>query len=348
MKSGKITAAAAALSLTVLMLAGCSSSGNNISEVSEKTVTSVTESSAQGSPDSGSDEKTYSVVCTIFPGYDWTREIIGSHADHAEITYLLDNGADLHGYQPSAGDMIKISDCDLFIYVGGESDEWAADALRGAKNRDMQVISFLDIIGDDAKETEIKEGMKEEHHSDEHEKETDEHVWLSLKNAEKLCREIESRLDIIDPANTGDYKANLYNYLCSLDNLDREFEEAVKSAPVKTLLFADRFPFRYFTDDYGLDYYAAFDGCSAETEASFDTIVFLADKVDELGLNTVFALENSDRKLAETVTRNSGNKNAEVMILNSVQSVTLKEGSTYLGLMSENLETLKKSFSGLS
>jgi len=285
-----------------------------------------------------------SVVCTIFPEYDWVKQIVGENNQNIKITYLLDNGVDLHSYQPTAQDMIKISECDLFIYAGGESDKWVEDALEDTKNSSMQVISLLDTMGSSAKEEELKEGMEceEENEDDEEETEYDEHVWLSLKNAKFLCGEIESKLELIDPENADSYRANLESYTEKLDSLDLEFEQTLKNADTKTLLFGDRFPFRYFTDDYGLDYYAAFAGCSAETEASFDTIAFLAEKVDELSLENIFIVENSDGKIAKTIIQNTKNKNAQILTLNSLQSVSSKDNKTYLSVMTENLETIKK------
>ena len=473
-----------------------------------------------------------SIVCTIFPEYDWVREILGEHIENAELTYLLDSGVDLHSYQPTADDMMKISDCDLFIYVGGESDEWVEDALAEATNKDMKVINLMDVLGDSAKVEELKEGMQDGHeHSHEHntgfedddvkdrtlsewngswqstypilldgsldevwnykaenddsmtaddykkkyttayetdvvtininapeieyitaekpiraeydysgfyirtkddgskqvrykfekksgdedaakyivfsdhniepsepehfhlysgndgfdalveegthfptyypsalsaddivnemtggeshnsntkdeheedETEYDEHVWLSLKNAKVLCTEIEKNLEAIDPANADDYKANLDSYTAKLTDLDNSFKTLVDGSSVKTLVFGDRFPFRYFVDDYGLDYFAAFIGCSAESEASFETIAFLADKVNQLNCDTVFTLENSDKSIAETIISTSG-KNVDIAELNSLQSVSYSEisgGASYLSIMQKNYDVL--------
>ena len=296
-----------------------------------------------------SDDNKLSIVCTIFPEYDWVKQILGGHAEHAEITYLLDSGVDLHSYQPTALDMAKIAECDLFVYVGGESDEWVEDALAEAVNPDMQVINLMEVMGDAAKEEELKEGMQGEEEEegeeeDEEEPEYDEHVWLSLKNAKTLCAEIANRLSILDSANTEDYKANLDAYTAQLDALDGEFRTLIDGAKQKTLVFGDRFPFRYFVDDYGLDYYAAFVGCSAETEASFETVIFLAGKMDDLGCDTIFTIENSDHKIAQTIIDNTGAKNQKIAEMNSLQSVTkdqLGSGVTYLSLMQANYDTLK-------
>lgn len=292
-----------------------------------------------------------SIVTTIFPEYDWVREILGEKADNAEITMLLDNGVDLHSYQPTADDIVKISDCDLFIYVGGESDEWVEDALRNAANRNMKVINLLEVLGDSVKTEEIVEGMQEEEHEHEdaeeheHEEEADEHVWLSLKNAKMLVRVISKALQELDPNNKDIYAANADAYVKKLSALDAEYQAAVDAASNKTILFGDRFPFRYLVDDYGLRYYAAFVGCSAETEAGFETISFLAKRVDEWKLPCVLTIEGAQHKIAETVVRNTTAKNQRVLTMDSMQSTTskdVKNGTTYLSVMEKNLSVLKE------
>ncbi|MBR6159140.1 MAG: zinc ABC transporter substrate-binding protein, partial [Lachnospiraceae bacterium] len=239
------------------------------------------------------------IVTTIFPEYDWVMNILGENSASAEVTMLLDNGVDLHSYQPSAEDILNISTCDMFIYVGGESDEWVEDALKEATNKNMAIVNLLDVLGDAVKEEEMTEGMQEDEHDHEHEHEDaddhededdhehedpdeheeeheyDEHVWLSLRNAAVLTQYISKELGRIDEGNAAAYEKNAAAYIEKLKALDEQYTDAVSSGRVKTLLFGDRFPFRYLTDDYGLSYYAAFAGCSAETEASFETITFL-------------------------------------------------------------------------
>ena len=528
--------------ITAISLTGCGTAtaeNNSVANLaSENTVSnqednSTAETSAvpeeiKSEETTASEDKSLNIVCTIFPEYDWVTEILGSHAENDTITYLLDNGVDLHSYQPTAQDMAKIAECDLFIYVGGESDEWVEDALAEAVNPDMQVINLMEVMGDSAKLEELKEGMEEEDehdhseevstfeddevqdrslsdwagewqsgyplalsgsldeafahkaesgsmtaqeykdyyikgyetdydnikiednhitftkndgtvtesdyeytgyfiqdwstgtraamyrfeavdkesgapvyiefndhmiepekaehfhirmsdesydaiedpenrwptfypaelspeevceelaghgsHNDDEEEEYDEHVWLSLKNAKLLCAEITDKLCILDDASSEDYKANLKSYAEQLDQLDSDFQALADSASVKTVVFGDRFPFRYFVDDYGLDYYAAFVGCSAETEASFETIIFLADKVNELGVSTVFTIENSDQKIAKTIIENTNDKTQNIAVLNSLQSVTtqqISDGENYLSLMRENYDVLK-------
>ena len=292
-----------------------------------------------------------SIVTTIFPEYDWVKEILGDKADNAEVTMLLDNSVDLHSYQPTADDIIKISDCDLFLYVGGESDGWVDDALKNATNKDMKVINLLEVLGDSVKEEGTVEGMQEEDHdhedSDEHEEdaEYDEHVWLSLKNAETLVNAISKSLQELDPDNKDTYAANTSAYIKKLSALDADYQAAVDSAAYQTVLFGDRFPFRYLADDYGLSYYAAFVGCSAETEASFETISFLAGKVDELKLPCVLTIEGTQHKIAETIVQSTTAKNQKVLTMDSMQSTTSEDaasGTTYLSIMEKNLSVLKE------
>lgn len=294
--------------------------------------------SACNTSDNLSDAK-LSIVATIFPEYDWVLQILGDQAKNADVELLLDKGVDLHSYQPSAEDIIKVSSCDLFIYVGGESDEWAEDILNTAKNDDLKVINLLDVLGDNAKIEETVEGMESEE-----EEEYDEHVWLSLRNAVIFCNAIRDSMSEIDPENKDVYSSNCTAYLEKLDDLDKEYEKAISSASVRTLLFADRFPFRYLTDDYGLTYYAAFSGCSAESEASFETVAFLAGKIDELGLKNVITLEGSDNKIAQTLISSAKTDDILILSLDSMQSKTaadLKNGVTYLSVMEKNLEVLR-------
>jgi len=284
--------------------------------------------------------KKVSIVTTIFPEYDWVREVVGDSGT-AEVTLLLDGGVDLHSYNPSAQDIMKISSCDMFVYVGGQSDKWVDEALKTRVNKDMQIVDLLDVLGSEVKKEEIKEGMKAE----DGEPENDEHVWLSLKNTKKIVSALADSLSKVDPENSGVYKRNADIYTEKLESLNTKYEQAVVEAKNKVLLFGDRFPFRYMADDYGLDYYAAFPGCEAETEASFETIVFLSNKVNELGLGTIEAIEGSDHKIAETIKNSTASKDQEIVEMDSMQSVTssdIKNGVTYLSIMEKNLDALKR------
>ena len=314
------------------------------------------------------------IVTTIAPEYDWVMNVLGDKQDDFNVRMLLDSGVDLHSYSPSPKDIVDVSNADLFIYVGGESDEWVEDALKDAKNKDMQVINLLEVLGDKVKEEEVKEGMQEHdhdhehegedhegedhdhegedhdhegegHHHEEGETEYDEHVWLSLKYSQTFVTKIGECISTIDADNVATYKANAEAYNAKLKELDSKYTKAVADGSKKTLLFADRFPFRYMVDDYSLDYYAAFVGCSAETEASFETITFLAKKIDELGLSVILQIESSDGKIANTVKNATTNKNQTILTMDSAQSTTtaqFKEGRTYLSIMEGNLDVLKQ------
>ncbi len=520
--------------------------------------------SADNNGDNVSTGEKLSVVTTIFPEYDWVREIVGD-TENVEITMLLDSGVDLHSFQPTADDIIKIANCDMFIYVGGESDGWVEDALAEAVNKDMKVINLLEVLGDTVKTEELKEGMQESEHNHEHnhshgkevstfednevqdrelsdwagewqsgyplildgsldkafeikaadsdkmtaeeykeyyttgyktdytdisivgdnitftdkdgnkissdykyvgyyiqdwstgtraamyrfeavdkasgapifiqfndhmiepaesehfhirmsndsfdaipdpenywptfypaeltpeevceelaghgkhsdeddhdheneadhdheneadhdheeaendhdheEAEYDEHVWLSLKNAKVLCVKIAESLAELDGKNADKYKSNADTYVKKLDELDAKYESTVAESSKNTILVGDRFPFRYMVDDYGLDYFAAFVGCSADSEASFETVTFLSGKTDELGLGTVLKIESSDGKIAETIRDNTAEKNQQILTLDSMQSVNSSDvdnGATYISIMEKNLETLKE------
>ena len=297
----------------------------------------------------GAAAKKLSVVTTIFPEYDWVRQIVGD-SGNVELTLLLDKGVDLHSYQPTVDDIVKVSGCDLFVYVGGESDKWVDDVLKDAANPAMRVIDLLEVLGDAVKEEELVEGMEaeEEDEEGEEEPEYDEHVWLSLKNAAVLCSALADALGALDGANKSVYEANAAAYIKELDKLDAAYAAAVDGAARRTLLFADRFPFRYLADDYGLTYYAAFVGCSAESEASFETVLFLANKVDELGLPCVLQIESADGSIAETVCDTAQSEGLRVLTMDSLQSATaedVKNGTSYLAVMEKNLEVLKEALS---
>ena len=311
---------------------------------------SCNKSTDESKKDSKTTELT--IVSTIFPEYDWMVNLTAGAPVKNEL--LISNGVDLHSYQASVQDIIKIAESDMFIYVGGESDFWVDDVLENHKN--VKGVKLLELIKDDVKEEEVVEGMQaeeeededaEEHHHEDEEDEVeyDEHVWLSVRLANKLCAALTEKLVELDPANESIYRANYAKYSAELTSLDKEYESVINEGNRKTVLFADRFPFRYMTDDYGLNYYAAFVGCSAETAASFETMAFLTQKVDELKLPVILVLEKSDCKIADTVIENTNAKDQKVMEMDSIQSVTVADmsaGKTYLSSMKKNLETLKE------
>ena len=290
--------------------------------------------------DFSSDGKLH-IVCTIFPQYDWVRELTKG-AQNVEVTLLEDSGADLHNFQPSAADKVSILNSDLFVYTGGESDDWARTLLENAE-KDVRSLDLIEALGERALTEE--EGIEESGgHDHEHEDETDEHIWLSVQNAKVLVSAIQEELCAVDEGNAALYQSNAASYLAELSALDEAFEETVSSAKRSVLVFADRYPFRYLAHDYGLTCYAAFSGCSAESEASFATILALVKHVEENALPYVMVLENSMQGIAKQVIDNTKSKDQGILVLNSLQSVTredIESGATYLGLMKEDLAVLK-------
>ncbi len=348
-------------------------------------------------PETKNEPKKLKIVTTIFPIYDWTSEILGSEAKNAELTMLMKNGVDMHSYQPTADDLVKLSSCDVLIYVGGESDKWIEDARKAAVNKNMVALRLMDVLGDRLKQEETVEGMEAHHHHEhdkdghkhddhdkdehgrheepadhehedhkhedhkhedhdhdkhdhdkdnhEHHDEYDEHIWLSLKNAQLCVNAIADAVSRADAAHAQAYKDNAAAYGEKLSGLDKEFSAAVAAAPKKTLLFGDRFPFRYLADDYRLKYYAAFPGCSAETEASFETIAFLSAKLVELKLPAILTIEGGSRKVAETILYNTPTHDQKILVLDSMQSTVGEKatyGQDYLAVMKKNLEVLKE------
>jgi zinc transport system substrate-binding protein len=327
-----------------------------------------------------------SIVATIYPEYAWLKEILGTRADSVDLTLLIKNGVDLHSYKPTAQDIAKIASANMVVYVGGESDEWIKKALEATPKKDRAEVNLMEALGDRVKAEEVVEGMQaeheehhhsehaeehehhehhdehaeehehhehhdehaEEHHHHDHEEdvENDEHVWLSLKNAEILVQKITAELARIDSVHASLYNKNSTDYVAKIKVLDSNYRTAVENAARKTVLFGDRFPFRYLVDDYGLKYYAAFVGCSAESEASFETIAFLAGKMDSLSLPAIFTIEKGNQKIANAVLAASKNsKQAQVLTINSMQSITeqqIAEGISYLSIMQLNLDVLKK------
>lgn len=516
MIKGRIRTMMMLVTLGVTIFSGCGKIGASKGIDGDNDVTIIEESE----PAKGDAVETKpSIVCTTFPQYDWVMNILGDKSEEFDVTILMDKGVDLHSFQPTAQDIANISKCDMFIYVGGESDSWVEDALKEATNENMQVLNLVGELGEMVKEEEIVEGMEHNHEHEEeeltedmiqnrtlsefkgewvslhpmliegklgefceykantdddelttketvyekyntawacdadklaidektitytytdgrevsadyeyagysikyaedgsisnvryqfetknedapkyvqfndhahepsevahfhiyfgnegfdeltnattnpyfvhsglsdeeilkglmghsHEHENDEHVWLSLNNTKVLVNKISETMQKVDSENADVYSENAKRYIKEIEELDAKYQEMIDNAGVKTVVFGDRFPFRYLVDDYGLGYYAAFAGCSAESEASFETIVFLAQKVDEYGLDTVFVIENSDKKIAQTIIDNTKEKNQEIMMLDSMQSVTMKDienGASYLEIMQKNYDTL--------
>lgn len=338
------------------------------------------------------DEEKLSLVVTSFYQYDWLMMVLGDEAENFDITLLVDDGTDLHNYEPTVEDMLTITTSDMFLYTGGESDDWVADVIASGDNEDLNALSMMVLLDDavldhagtsnvdgeeedhdhDEDETETEEDhdhdedeaeedhdhdedeteTEEDHDHDEdeteeehdHEHEDDEHVWLSLKNAMTITQKLSDEMAKLDADNADTYQANATSYIESLSELDSAYEELVSGDVRDTIIFADRFPFAYLVSDYNLSYYAAFEGCSTETEASFETIVWLTDAANEYDVNYLLIIESGTEDIANTIISGMNNSDCEILVLNSIQIVTadmINNGTTYYSIMEENLEVLK-------
>lgn len=276
------------------------------------------------------------VIAAIFPQYDWARQIIGD-SENVELNLLMDDGVDPHSFQPAVSDLVAVSNCDLLIYGGGESDNWLINSEQSNPNRTM--LALLPLLGEKVHTEEVVEGMQHHH---EEEEAADEHFWLSLDYAAHCCQAIAQELCRLDPENKEVYQKNLESYEQQLASLHADYQKTVDGAARDTILVCDRFPFRYLTEDYRLNYYAAFPGCSAECEASFETILFLSEKAKELELDTLLITETGDSRIARSVAENADKKDMEILVLDAMQSVSLKDAAqrSYLGTMEENLKVL--------
>jgi len=281
------------------------------------------------------------IVATTFAQYDWTRQILGEDLQDAELTLLLDSRVDMHSYQPSAADIVAIAGCDLFIYIGGESDAWVQDVLAMIKNPGRIDVRLMDYAHPAADAHEHAHEHEEAAH---HEHAQDEHVWLSLRHAMEMTQRIAQALCALRPERADQYMENAQAYTGKLSMLDEEYAKAIAGAAYDTVLFADRFPFAYLAADYGLKWAAAFSGCAAESEASFETILSLAGTADRLDLPAVLLIEGTKTQIVDTVIANTQKKNQEILRVNSLQSVTKADAASlnYLDVMRENLNVLKQ------
>ena len=347
MKLSKILFSFIPASVLLLLLAGCAP-GN----------TSTTEDSGK-----------IRAVATIFPQYDFLRQIGG---DHLELTMLLNPGAESHSFEPTPADMITVSQSDLFVYVGGDSDAWVETILESVDTSEKEIVTLMDCVETVAEEDvegmethghahdhedsdpgqndadaltaseSTRDNVNTDHDHDHEETEQDEHVWTSPQNAIRIVEKLRDALIAIDPENAGDYTQNAADYIGKLEHLDQEFQETVDTAKHHTIILGDRFPFRYLADAYGLDYYAAFPGCSSESEASAKTIAFLIDKVKEEQIPVVFTIELSNEKMTDSICEATG---AKKLLLHSCHNVTkddFEQGITYLDLMERNVQALKE------
>ena len=328
MKINRLFAIMSSIILVLSALTGCGAA----SQQPDKITSDASTSSMQEQETSAK-----TVIATTFAAYDWVKNVVGT-SDTVQVKYLVDSKVDLHSYQPSAEDILEYQNSDLIFAIGGESEEWIKRL-----SIDDKVISLIDCVS--AKEEELTEGMQceeeEEAEESEEEPEYDEHIWLSLINARTCVQKISDELSKLDPDNAEIYSENSKAYIAELNKLNEEYKNVTDKAAHRTILFGDRFPFRYLIDDYGLDYYAAFVGCSAETEASFETIAFLANKINTLSLRSVCVI-GPDHSIADAIIRSTDTKDQTIVTFDSMQSISNKEADSlsYLDIMQENLRSL--------
>ncbi len=300
------------------------------------------------------DDGKISIVCTLFPQYDWLRNIVGD-VEQIELSLLIANGSDPHSYQPTAADILKISNCDMIVFTGADSDKWVQEALERANNKDIVQVPLSALEGmtlHDVSSHSHSHDEHEHHHEDTHGA-FDEHIWLSLSNALTATKQLSSKLCELDPSNAKTYTANAEEYVKSLLALDAAYKSASATADEKDkfVLFADRFPFVYLLSEYGIEYQAAFDGCSADVDADFDTILTLIKEAERHTTPYVCVTESSDKALANTVISSAKHTQMEILTFNSMQSLgadELDDGVSYLGIMEENLKVLKTAINARS
>lgn len=280
-------------------------------------------------PEKPHDETKLQIVCTSFPAYDFAREIAG---DRAELTLLIKPGSEVHSYEPTPKDMIRIQESDLFICNGGESEQWAKTLI----TPELNTIYMMDCVDT------VEESADGIYNAEDGEPELDEHVWTSPLNAIKISEEICNALCKLDTDNAEAYKTNFTAYKAQLMALDREFRQVIKNSGKHTLVFADRFPMRYFALEYGLDCYAAFPGCSSETEPSAKTVAYLIDRVREDKIPAVLYMEFSNQKMADVICEDTGCKKLPFYSAHSVSAEQFEQGVSYLDLMRINLNSLKE------
>lgn len=319
----RLTPVTAALLAAFLLLSGCG-----------KTETA---------PADGETDK-LTVVATVFPAYDFARAVGG---EAAEVSLLLPPGAESHSYEPTPADIMAVQQCDLFLYLGGESDTWVETILESVEPQGttLRMIDCVDLL-----EEETVEGM--ESHEDEHDHDEglglgevvgyDEHVWTAPRNAAQITRAIGAEMEVLDPSNAAFYAANAADYAGQIEALDREFADFFAGVADRTMVFGDRFPLRYFADEFDIPYYAAFPGCSTQTEPSAATIAFLTEKVREEGISTVWYIEFSNHLVADSIAEAAGAETAMFHSCHNVSADDLAAGATYISLMTDNLETLRQ------
>ena len=340
------------ISLAVLMAASISACGNTANNTavsaetkapSEADMSSAEASDVSAASSESADSKRLSIVVTNFPEYDFAHQIV---QDKADVTMLLKPGAESHTYDPTPEDIITIQNSDVFVYVGGDSDEWVNDVLSSMDQSHMNIFRLMDAV--ETVPEELVEGMEEEaeeesgEEGEEEEVELDEHVWTSPVNAMTIVRKMSETIETLDPDNTDVYEKNASAYISELSDLDKDFLDVVSNAKRKEIIVGDRFPFRYFCDEYGLSYYAAFPGCSTDTQASAKTVAFLIDKVKSDEIPVVFHIELSNEEMCNSIAEATGAKSELLNAVHNVSDEDFKNGVTYVSLMKHNVEVLKE------
>lgn len=298
------------------------------------------------------DDGKIKIACTLFPQYDWLRSIVGE-SEAIELSLIVKNGTDMHSYQPTAADIMEISDCDMIVYLGGEVDTWVSEALQRAEREDIKKIALTECEGVTLRNISSTSGGHDHadgHSHGEHDGHShgafDEHLWLSLRNAARLCETLCDAVCELDADNAAIYRANAASYTSQINELDRKCSDAVASVDEhdRFMLFCDRFPFVYLLEDYGVEYSAAFEGCTTDVDADFATVLRLISELEEHSTGCVIITEGSDRALAETVTASARGFSGDILVMNSLQAVSLAqiaEGISYLSVMEENLGVMK-------
>lgn len=284
-----------------------------------------------------SEGKMLSVVTTIFPPYDFSREIAG---DTVQLKMLLPPGAESHSFEPTPQDIITIQNCDIFIYTGGESEAWVDSILGSMDTSKMQILSMLDMV--EVLEEETVEGMQSGDAEDGHKYEYDEHVWTSPVNAQLIVQGIASAMKQASPENSELYSENAGFYIEQLKQLDADFHSVTDDAPRRTMIFGDRFPFLYFAREYDLDYYAAFPGCSTDTEPDAATVAFLIDKISREKIPVILHIEFSNERMADAISDSTGAKKLLLHSCHNVSTADIENGVSYIMLMRQNIKSLKE------
>ena len=284
------------------------------------------------------DSQKLKIISTVFPPYDLARQIAG---DNADISILLPPGSESHTYEPTAKEIIEIQNCDIFLYIGGENEQWAEKIISSNKSDSVKTVKLIDCV-----KTLEEAELHEEEHEEEHSHETDEHIWTSPKNEQLMLTAVYDAICEADPENKAVYTKNKDSYNEQLNELDKAYKEAVDNAKNKTIIMADKFPFRYLAEEYGLDFYAAFSSCSDESEPSAAAMTSLISKIKELKIPVVYYLEFSSTKVADTLCSETGASSLMLHSCHNVSKEDLDKGVTYVELMKQNLENLKTALNG--